>query len=113
MRITRRQKLLIEQQKNEVEKQKILVEEQKGAVEHQKLLVEEKNKEIVDSINYAKRLQDAILPPISVVKKALPESFILYKPKDIVAGDFYWMEVASLPSKGKSLHLTKSLQRRD
>jgi len=51
-----------------------------------------KNKEIVDSINYAKRLQDAILPPLSHIKKSLPDSFVLYKPKDIVAGDFYWME---------------------
>ncbi len=39
-----------------------------------------------------KRLQDAILPPLSSIKKHLPESFVLYQPKDIVAGDFYWME---------------------
>ena len=80
-------------QKEEVEKQKTLVEQQKA-------LVEEKNKDILDSIMYAKRLQDAILPPLNLVKQALPESFVLYKPKDIVAGDFYWLEVASLPSKG-------------
>jgi serine phosphatase RsbU (regulator of sigma subunit) len=54
--------------------------------------IEEKNKDILDSITYAKRLQDAILPPLSTVKKHLSESFILYKPKDIVAGDFYWLE---------------------
>ncbi|MCW8898634.1 MAG: tetratricopeptide repeat protein [Flavobacteriales bacterium] len=52
----------------------------------------EKNKEITDSIQYAKRIQNAILPPNKVVKEYLQESFILYKPKDIVAGDFYWME---------------------
>jgi tetratricopeptide (TPR) repeat protein len=52
----------------------------------------EKNKDILDSITYAKRLQDAILPPLSLIKQYLPESFVLYKPKDIVAGDFYWME---------------------
>ncbi len=52
----------------------------------------QRNKDILDSINYAKRLQDAIIPPLSVIKKYLPESFVLYKPKDIVAGDFYWME---------------------
>ncbi len=52
----------------------------------------QRNKDILDSISYAKRLQDAILPPISEVKKSFPESFVLYKPKDIVAGDFYWME---------------------
>ena len=58
---------------------------------HQKEMVEEKNKEIVDSINYALRLQKAILPTASKVKAALPDSFVLFKPKDIVSGDFYWM----------------------
>lgn len=56
-------------------------------------VLEEKQKEILDSITYAKRLQEAILPPITFVKKHLTDSFILYKPKDIVAGDFYWMHV--------------------
>lgn len=59
-------------------------------IEEQKNLVEHKNKEITDSITYAKRLQDAILPPLAMVKQYLPQSFILFKPKDIVAGDFYW-----------------------
>jgi serine phosphatase RsbU (regulator of sigma subunit) len=58
----------------------------------QKVIVEKKNKEILDSITYAKRLQSAILPPARLVKEYLSDSFILYKPKDIVAGDFYWME---------------------
>ena len=75
-------------------KQKEVIEEQKKLVEQQKEIVEEKNKEILDSITYAKRLQDAILPPLGIIKKYLPESFVLYKPKDIVAGDFYWMERA-------------------
>ena len=69
-----------------------IIAHQKEEVEAQKELVEEKNKEITDSINYAKRIQEAILPNRELVKKFLPESFILYKPKDIVAGDFYWME---------------------
>jgi ligand-binding sensor domain-containing protein/serine phosphatase RsbU (regulator of sigma subunit) len=68
-----------------------LVEEKK-LVEHQKELVEEKQKEILDSIEYAKRIQATILPSVRVVKKYLEDSFILYLPKDIVAGDFYWME---------------------
>jgi serine phosphatase RsbU (regulator of sigma subunit) len=59
---------------------------------HKNAVIEEKQKEIIDSINYAKRIQAAILPPQRIVKENLPESFILYKPKDIVAGDFYWME---------------------
>ena len=65
---------------------------QKDVIEQQKESVEEAHKEIKDSITYAKRIQSAILPPIKVVKEYLKESFILYKPKDIVAGDFYWME---------------------
>lgn len=65
---------------------------QKEIIERQKELVEEKQKEILDSITYAKRLQDAILPSRQLFKEYFPESFILYKPKDIVAGDFYWME---------------------
>jgi serine phosphatase RsbU (regulator of sigma subunit) len=73
-------------------KDNILITEQKAEVELQKELVEEKNTEILDSITYAKRIQEAILPPTRLVKEWLPNSFILYKPKDIVAGDFYWME---------------------
>ncbi|MEW6469217.1 MAG: two-component regulator propeller domain-containing protein [Bacteroidota bacterium] len=51
----------------------------------------ERNKDITDSIRYAKRIQEAILPPAKTVRQHLPESFILYKPKDIVSGDFYWV----------------------
>jgi tetratricopeptide (TPR) repeat protein/serine phosphatase RsbU (regulator of sigma subunit) len=72
--------------------QKREVELQKEEITQKSWLLEEKNKEILDSINYAKRLQDAILPPMKLVKEHLKESFVLYKPKDIVAGDFYWME---------------------
>jgi serine phosphatase RsbU (regulator of sigma subunit) len=54
--------------------------------------VEEKQKEITDSINYAKRIQEAILPSFDFIKTHLPDSFIYYQPKDIVAGDFYWAE---------------------
>ncbi len=49
-------------------------------------------KQVTDSIHYAKRIQEAILPPNSIVKNVLPESFVLYKPKDIVSGDFYWID---------------------
>ena len=85
LQVTKKQKIVIETQKQEVEKQKEVVE-----LAHDEL--EEKNREIMDSITYAKRIQNAILPPLKVVKEYLQESFILYKPKDIVAGDFYWME---------------------
>ncbi len=59
----------------------------------QKQEVENKNREIMDSITYAKRLQDAILPSKKLVKSYLLDSFIFYRPKDIVAGDFYFMDV--------------------
>lgn len=54
--------------------------------------IETKNRDIMDSIKYAKRIQNAILPPNKIVKEFLHDSFIYYKPKDIVAGDFYWLE---------------------
>jgi serine phosphatase RsbU (regulator of sigma subunit) len=61
-------------------------------IQFQKQLVEHKNKEITDSINYAKRIQEAILPSRADLASNLSNGFILYKPKDIVAGDFYWLE---------------------
>ena len=61
-------------------------------VNQQKLKLEIKNKEITDSLNYAKRIQQAILPPQSKINNHLKNNFILYLPKDIVAGDFYWLE---------------------
>lgn len=65
----------------------------------QKALIETKNEEITDSIAYAKRIQNAILPHDSLVGKCLGENFIFYRPKDIVAGDFYWLS----PEEGGSV----------
>lgn len=75
-----------------IRSQKKIIEQQKVESDNQKQLIEVKNKEILDSISYARRLQEAILPPMTLVSTMLPQSFILYLPKDIVAGDFYWME---------------------
>lgn len=58
----------------------------------QNLEIAQQNKEIKDSIKYAKRIQEAILPPHVQIKKLLADYFILYKPKDIVSGDFFWVE---------------------
>ncbi len=60
-------------------------------VQERTLDLAEKNKNITDSINYAKRIQNGILPSEKMMKNLLPKSFIYYKPKDIVSGDFYWM----------------------
>jgi len=57
---------------------------------HQKNLVEEKQKEIIDSITYAKRIQTALLASDKLLQENLREHFVLFRPKDIVAGDFYW-----------------------
>lgn len=62
-----------------------LLQEQNAEIVNQK-------KEITDSINYAKRIQLAILPPDKMVKRLLPNAFVFYKPKDVVSGDFYWIE---------------------
>lgn len=69
-----------------------IIRQQKNDVSAKNAIIEHKQKEIIDSITYAKRLQDAILPSESYWHEHLKESFIFYQPKDIVAGDFYWME---------------------
>jgi len=72
---------------------RILLEKQQAAeeIEKQKEELTLKNKNITDSINYAKRIQTAIMPSRKKFKNLIPDSFILYKPKDIVSGDFYWI----------------------
>jgi serine phosphatase RsbU (regulator of sigma subunit) len=77
--------------KNENRKYAAQVEEQKEAIE-------EKSKAITDSINYAQRIQSALLAPAALMKKNLPGHFIFYKPKDIVSGDFYFAAESSHPS---------------
>jgi serine phosphatase RsbU (regulator of sigma subunit) len=71
-------------------KQKNVIHMQKEMAESQKHLIEEKQKEIIDSINYAKRIQFTLLAHDDLLLKNLPEHFVLFKPKDIVSGDFYW-----------------------
>ncbi|MDF1673912.1 MAG: SpoIIE family protein phosphatase [Vicingaceae bacterium] len=83
---------VIRKQRNQIATQKDKAERLQKESDEQRLIVEQKNKEITDSILYAKRIQTAILPSAKLVKEYLKESFILYKPKDVVAGDFYWME---------------------
>jgi serine phosphatase RsbU (regulator of sigma subunit)/Tfp pilus assembly protein PilF len=92
LRLIRKQKSVIELQKTEVERQREFAIEQKNIAEEQRNIVEEKNQEIADSINYAKRIQDAILPSRNALIENLKNGFVLFKPKDIVSGDFYWLE---------------------
>lgn len=76
-----------------IRRQKEIIEIKNRETEEQKIIIEEKQKEILASISYAKRLQEAILPPRSLITAQLPQSFVMYKPKDIVAGDFYWIYI--------------------
>lgn len=92
---------LLKMRKDLYENEQVLerkVIERTEEVVRQKQEIEVKNKEleilykhVTDSIRYAKRIQESILPPDTIIKKLLPESFVLFKPKDIVSGDFYWI----------------------
>jgi ligand-binding sensor domain-containing protein/serine phosphatase RsbU (regulator of sigma subunit) len=74
-----------------------LLLQEKEEVEKIKIELEHKNKDITDSINYAKRIQDSLLPPQEMMDKLFRKNyFILYKPKDIVSGDFYWSAALNL-----------------
>lgn len=69
------------------------VRERTTEVIEQKAIIEEKNKDITDSIRYAKKIQLALMPDTDLLKTAFSESFVYYRPKDIVSGDFYWIEL--------------------
>ncbi len=85
------QKYLIEEKNEELNQQNeeiIAISEQ---IEYQNGALKHHNNQILASISYAKRIQESILPSDAYFKQSLPESFVLYKPKDVVSGDFYWM----------------------
>jgi serine phosphatase RsbU (regulator of sigma subunit) len=73
-----------------VEQRTAEVQEEKKTIEAQKQLLEEKHKEITDSINYAERIQRSLLASKKILDENLKDYFIVFKPKDVVSGDFYW-----------------------
>ena len=89
-KVTQKQKNIIELKEQETKKQNIIITQQKE-------LVEEKQNEISDSINYAKRIQTSFLANEMEFKDHFKDHFILFKPKDVVSGDFYW--ATSIESK--------------
>jgi tetratricopeptide (TPR) repeat protein len=103
-KITQKQKAVIEKQKQLVDESNSELEKQKKEIEiknvnletayikieEQKNIVETHQKEIIDSINYAKRIQNALLASNELLNANLPEHFVFFQPKDIVSGDFYW-----------------------
>jgi tetratricopeptide (TPR) repeat protein len=80
---------ILKLQNEEIQQQKLLIEQQNN-----ELAI--KNKEITDSIKYSQLIQQAIFPSDEFIKSYLPESFVLFKPKDIVSGDFYWLQPSFL-----------------
>ncbi len=86
----------------EKKKTNIILEEKNQAISKQKEVLEAKNALITNSIVYAKNIQDVILPTDDVIKKHLKDSFILFKPKDVVSGDFYWLNTGSESKKSES-----------
>jgi tetratricopeptide (TPR) repeat protein len=84
--------LALEQYNAELKSTNHALEESNRIIQQQAETLLEKNEEILDSIRYAERIQRAILPSAEKWQRLLPESFLLYKPRDIVAGDFYWLE---------------------
>ena len=91
------QKEDIEIKRDEIQEQRNILSEVNYSLQEAYREIEEQKKHIEDSIHYARRIQTAILPPEDYVKELIPDSFILYMPKDIVSGDFYWLN----ESKGK------------
>ncbi len=85
LQITKKQKLIIEHQKEKVEKAR-------QDADRQKEIIENRQTEITASIEYAKRLQDALLPSKEDIDRSLAQNFVLFLPKDVVSGDFYWFD---------------------
>jgi serine phosphatase RsbU (regulator of sigma subunit) len=76
---------------NQKKKANLQLEQQNEEIKFQHDLISEQKKEITDSIHYARRIQTAILPPVDDLMGIVKDMFILYKPRDIVSGDFYWV----------------------
>jgi serine phosphatase RsbU (regulator of sigma subunit) len=87
---TRKKNQKLAESKRHIEKMNTDLEIKNTEVLKQKDIIEQKNQSITDSIQYASRIQTAVLPPINFLEEWGIESFILFKPKDIVSGDFYW-----------------------
>lgn len=81
----------LEKQKEAINQQKLKIEKQRDEIITKSKLLEESSRDIKDSIMYAKRIQLSLLPEKSQLKNVFPDSFVFFKPKDIVSGDFYWL----------------------
>ncbi len=88
--VLRRQRNVLREKNEEINQQKEEIQAQRDAIEEQNNEIVAKSQDIESSIQYAKRIQEAILPNQEEMRQALPQHFIYYRPRDIVSGDFYW-----------------------
>jgi serine phosphatase RsbU (regulator of sigma subunit) len=86
------QKQALEQLNEEITSQRDEIEAQRDSMARQKDLINRQNHAMTDSIHYARRIQDAVLPANEVMRYLLPKHFVFYRPRDIVSGDFYWID---------------------
>lgn len=82
----------IEIQKDLLQKKQLILQDAFKKLEIKKDQLQKRNRDITDSINYAQRIQHSIMPGDDLIKKLIPNSFILFKPKDVLSGDFYWVD---------------------
>jgi len=83
---------ILNQQNEEILSQRDEIEAQRDNIKQQKDILSTQNENIKGSIMYAQRIQSAVFPPVAYINEILPDNFILFKPKDIVSGDFYWIK---------------------
>lgn len=85
-----KEKEKIKQRNNKLWENSMSIHKEKEKVEKIKLIIEEKHQSLTDSLSYAKRIQEAIMPSLNILKESFSDSFILFMPRDIVSGDFFW-----------------------
>lgn len=88
----RRSNKLLAMRNDEIQEQKAEIEAQRDLAEQQRDMISEQNDKIRDSILYASRIQNALLPPENLMSGLLKQHFILFKPRDVVSGDFYYFQ---------------------
>jgi len=91
IRIIRKKNYLLAERNYEIQFQKEEIEMQRDEIGRQRDIVVKQKEEITDSIYYARRIQKAVLPHDTYVESVVPEHFVLFRPRDIVSGDFYWI----------------------
>lgn len=92
-RAQKRSNTLLTEQRNQLKERNFEIEQQNEEIRNKNDQIVSKNKKITESINYAQRIQQAILPDQTLIKTLLPDSFVYYRPYQIVSGDFYWFGV--------------------